>query len=55
MKNQYYYKRSGSRTLSQRHISTGKNTASAETVAFIATIGVMLAIVLFSVFVNGIH
>ncbi len=55
MKNQYYYRRGGSRALSQRHISTGKNATSVEAVAFIATIGVMLAIVLFNIFVNGIH
>lgn len=56
MRNQYYYRRHASGTMSHRQMNTGnKNSTSVEAIAFIATVGVMLAIVIFNVWVNGIH
>ena len=53
MKN--HYRRTASGTLSHRQTNTEKNFSSVETIAFIATIGVMLAFVIFNIYVNGIH
>jgi hypothetical protein len=55
MKNYYYYKRHASGSLGHRHLNTNKNTTSVEAIAFIATVGVMLAMVIFNVWVNGVH
>lgn len=50
-----YYRRTSSGTLSQRHANTSKVSNAGEAIAFVVTLSIIIGIVVFNVWVNGVH
>lgn len=50
-----YYRRPTTGTLSHRHANTGKSSNSGEAIAFIVTLTIISSLVIFNIWVNGIH